>query len=69
MEGLWFDTLGNIAVHSCRIGLDTTVVLGRGNGGNGINFDFVGGNTAGGSGDAGTYRDPSQNGVRQLGGT
>lgn len=52
-DGLRFDTLGNNAVYSCRVGLDATGLLDRGNGRNGINFDFVGDNTVGGPGDAG----------------
>lgn len=52
-DGLRFDTLGNNAVYSCRIGTDATGELDRGNGRNGLYFESVGNNTVGGPGSAG----------------
>ncbi|MBS0658006.1 MAG: right-handed parallel beta-helix repeat-containing protein [Verrucomicrobia bacterium] len=52
-DGMRFDTLGNNAVYSCRIGTDATGLLDRGNGRNGLYFESVGDNTIGGPGEAG----------------
>lgn len=47
-HGLLFETLGNNVVKSCRIGLDPTGLIARGNGRCGIYLDQVHGNVIGG---------------------
>ncbi|MBS0657679.1 MAG: right-handed parallel beta-helix repeat-containing protein [Verrucomicrobia bacterium] len=48
-HGLLFETLGNNVVKSCRIGLDPTGQIARGNGRCGIYLDQVSGNVIGGT--------------------